>query len=280
MPHVSSHELWRAERRRWQRRQRLAERTAGGVLLGITIVLLTLLLLSAGCQPVTRVLPASVQVDRQQQVGGERIRVATTTTETLDEEGRVAQRVVAREEERVGPTTASTAKGAATGAGAQAVGTDLQQQVQTGAPQLVLGDGQAAASGGTASTDTTIVARVTPWALWVLAGLSTLLAIGMFWLRLQRPAWIAAGAAAVLVACALYPAFALLLAAAAAIAGVALYAWSERRGKSATEALRAVVAGVASAPEQAARAVKDAIRAQADPGDRVTIARIKDQDRL
>lgn len=239
------------------------------------------LLAMHGCAatPSTSVQGAAVRLDRDRQVQQPVVRTERRTEETIDPQtGRVTGRATSEVTTTTGAQIAESARGEARGASATAVGDTLRQQIAGTAPTLGI-DG-ATGSGGETSADTS-AERLRRLTLPVLIGsgvIALIAAGGALYLGLRRAALIAAAVGAVLVLVGVYPAV-LWLALAACVAALAgLYVWSERRGRTMLEALRAVVDGVEQASAidaESTKVVKESIKAQADMADRVTIDRVR-----
>lgn len=236
------------------------------------------LVLSA-CGSSTKVEGGKVNISRQQ----------TTTAPIVAHETREIVRPTAPNQpvvekvqrvEQGGQTTTIIATGDASGASAQASGDGkITQDLQTGAPNLNLGDG-IAGSGGELDSSLSASGSVKTWGVWFVGVLVLLAAGGLLYIGQARAALIAGGLGVGLIAVGFFPSLLLwaLLAAVAILAGV--WFWSAKTGKSFKEALRAVAAGVESLSDSSQAVVKSSIESHADDKDKAIIKKIKREDGL
>jgi hypothetical protein len=198
--------------------------------------------------------------------------------------------------------TTRTKSGDAHGAQIAATGTDVAGKADVGTPGLNLGDGESS-NGGEATSETKAHTVVSAGGaahnpiFWL--GLAMALPAGWFFYRrepLDGAACLLGGLG--LVGASMVPAWAWVGIGLALAAVVGLYLWAKHSHNSEAsllwdrvsglrdeitkkhEALRAVVAGVESAPAEAQAAVKVEIGKQADQVDRETIRNVKVADGL
>lgn len=160
-----------------------------------------------------------------------------------------------------------------TGASGVAAGRDIQQRVSGTPAELALPSGGSARGGGfTAAADVLGGVAVVP----ILAGLAVIASLVGAALLLRGgklgAALTAVVLAGVFLAIAVWPEL-VALGCLGALLCLAFWLWSSHQHTCSHEALRAVVAGVESAPAEASAAVKKSVRAQADPRDNRVIAR-------
>ena len=179
--------------------------------------------------------------------------------------------------------TTEEAKG--TGASGEAKGDKSELKIDGSAPTAKLpgraeSDGGSVKSSGSAKIDASLFGNPLLWAgilSWLAAAVSVYLRLPL------RVALIAVAAGAAFICAALFPAAMLFLVGGTAVAGVGFFVWSSMQadqGAKAKEALRAVVAGVATAPIGAAEAVKAEIAKHADESDKAVIKKVKKADDL
>lgn len=185
--------------------------------------------------------------------------------------------------EIVQQSTTEEAKGV--GASGQATGDQAKLGIDGSAPTAEL-PGKSKANGGDikakgeSKIDASLLGNPLIW-----AGLLSLVGAAVsVYLRLPiRVALIAAAAGAAFICAAMFPAAMLFLVAGCCVAGVAFFVWSSHQadqGAKAKEALRAVVAGIATAPTGAAEVVKAEVAKQASDTDKAVIKKIKKLDDL
>jgi len=116
--------------------------------------------------------------------------------------------------------------------------------------------------------------------LFVLGALCLIAAAACVYFRLVHAAICAGAAGILLLAIAFFPGLLVwgLLGGVAVLVGYVIY--TNKTGRTYKEAARAVVGGVASAPQYVQDAVKAEIKKQADASDKAAIARIKYEDGL
>lgn len=196
--------------------------------------------------------------------------MATLTEERMkyDESGKPMEKIT------------TTKSGQATGTGMQASGDKIDQAASGQPASVSLDDVQASGGGGQSKTKATaeMSAMKSPL-LWV--GILCILGAAFCLYKAQIRAGlclVAAGGG--LIASAFYPAL-MIFACAGAVAVIAgPYIWAEIQRHRKTEALRAVVGGIAAAPTDAQDAVKVEIAKQAEPADEDVITKVKRKDGL
>jgi hypothetical protein len=236
-------------------------------------------LMLAGCGSSTRVDGGAVNVSRQE----------TVTAPTVARETRQIVRPVAPDSpvvetvtriETGGETRTVIASGDAKGASAQASGDGkIAQDLQTGAPNLNLGEG-ITGSGGEVDSSSQASAAPKTWGVWAVGVLALLAAGGLLYLGQPKAAIIAGGLGVGLIAVGFFPSLLLWALLIAAAVGIAAWVWSAKTGKSFKEAVRAITAGVETLPDDTRRMVKDAVAPHADDADKAVITRIKREDGL
>lgn len=177
---------------------------------------------------------------------------------------------------------ANSAAGA--GAGIDAQGTEIDVAGKGSAPESKL-DGVGSGKGG--SHESTIHAlslddntlKLLVGGVGVLCLLGAGLCVYLRWSIPRAPIMLAVTGAALIVA-AFFPGVVLFVLLAAVGGGVIYVLWSERNGTRASEALRAVVAGVSDVPSDIGESVRRSIKAHADAADKATIAKVKFKDGL
>lgn len=168
------------------------------------------------------------------------------------------------------------------GAGVDTSANEIAQTFNGSAPVVGLSGGGKAQGG---DSDSTLKAKgaMPKYEQWLLIGGGLLFIVGAAvcaYLKLSRAAIICGSFGAALIVAGLYPLITVLLIGGAALIVGGVYIYSEYSGRSSGEALRAVAAGVANAPAQAAAAVKAEISKQADDRDKRVIKAIKIKDGL
>lgn len=238
-----------------------------------------ILALIPSCGSRTRVDGGSVNVSRQ----------TTTTAPTVARETRQIVHPIAPDSpvvetvtrvETGGQTTTVIANGDAKGASAEATGDGkIAQDLQTGAPELNLGEG-IGGSGGEVDSSSSASAAPKTWGVWAVGVLVLLAAGGLLYLGQPKAAIIAGGIGIGLIAVGFFPSLLLWVLLAAIAVAVAAWFWSAKSGKSFKEALRAVAAGVETLPAAVRSDVKKSIGNHAEASDRVVISKIKQEDSL
>lgn len=170
-----------------------------------------------------------------------------------------------------------------TGVGVTAQGEKIDSTLQTGAPSVKLPPASADGGGsesrikvwGSTVNPAVIVLAFGGLACWAGAVLCILRKWG-----LPRAPLVLGGAGLAFFVAALWPAIVAYLAGLLALGGLVAYLFSERGSTRFREALRAVTAGVAAAPDDIQSAVKAEIGKHADDADKATIKRLKKADDL
>ena len=169
-------------------------------------------------------------------------------------------------------------EGEAIGPAGRASGDKIDQKF-SGKPADLKLPGLGSGTGGGVSSDTDAASGLGSPLVW--AGVLCFLAAGAcVYFGLKGPGVACAATGGLLLAVGFYPAI-LLYGLGLAVVGLAGYlVWHARQGTKATEALRAVVAGVETAADDAAKVVKAKISEHADATDKATIAAVKVRDNL
>ena len=192
------------------------------------------------------------------------------------------QEVVAPPGSSVKLKTTTTRGASGTGAGISTDNAETAAGFNAGAPTSNLGgDLGGGADGGLSSANFKM--RVPPGTsplVWI--GAACLLGAGAcFYLQLRRAAIICAVLGLGFIGAEAVPGWAKAILFVAGLAGLGAYLWAEWQAKRKNEALRAVVAGVESIPDQPTRiGVKALIDGHAEDGDRAVIRQVKAADGL
>ncbi len=236
-------------------------------------------LMLAGCGSRTRVDGGAVNVSRQE----------TVTAPTVTRETRQIVHPIADKQPVVetvtsvktgGETRTVIASGTANGASAEATGDGkIAQDLQTGAPNLNLGEGVTGSGGEVDSTSQASAAPKT-WGVWAVGLLVLLAAGGLLYIGQPKAAIIAGAIGIGLITAGFFPLLLLWVLLGAIALAVAAWFWSAKTGKSFKEAVRAVAAGIETLPDEAATLAKKAIASHADDSDKAVISRIKREDGL
>lgn len=254
-----------------------------GAVIAMLIVLVVLLL--SGCSARTSITGGEIKLEQSSTTTPAVTTVTNTKRTEVAPDGKPVAVVESVTTTQQAPTQNVVAKGEAKGAAAEAVGSELKQEVNNTAPALNLAPlpgGTTGSSGEAGSNNSTIAAisagKTSPL---IFVGIAVLLGAGAcFYFGLRSAAIACAATGGVLLLVGIYPGVLLWAFLASSVALAAWLVYQNRKGVKTTEALKAVVSGVEQAPEDIAKAIKAEIAKQASPTDRATIRTIKTQDGL
>ena len=257
-------------------RKRFIDGVCVGILVGLVVASLAVM---ASCASKSQITGGSVGIQREETRTKPVTAREVRTIQHLDPDtGKVNAIEKVDRVEGGGETEHLTVSGSANGASAMVEGDKIDQGLNSTAPDLNLGEGIGGSGGDTGAK--TIATAVKGGFGLIGVGILCLLGAGVaLYFGLRMAAVYAGGVGILLIAIGLYPSLA-LFAVLAGVAGVAYIIWSEHKSKRATEALRAVAAGIEGVPDDMKAAVKAEIGKHADQADTATIATIKMKDNL